>query len=462
MASPATTPRPPEPRAPWGVRLALALAIALPMALAASGLLQDGWLSDTHGAFLQRVRFAVERNRLELLGFEYPPLPFVLLIPWTSPWAALLLGTAAIAGLAWMVVNECTDRRSVLPLVLLAAALWNPIGLHLVSANFNEALGLLALFIGWQHYRRWWATRQTIYGLYTGLWLGVAFYTSPLGLALALVAGAILPILFPRLQIPPFASQLVLIAFPGIAATATWAYLSWIFTGQVKFPFSPWEPDSPTFVQMVPWALPYLFVGLVVLLRPKVTTVGMLLPLLLLAAANRTGWHFSLGFAMVLLTLVAIVALPRDLPSLARPVLVLLAIAQAGVAWWKAPWPALGEADLAARAVATALAPLPPRSVLLDDRYAERLLKWSPSLEPFLTTRDTGYELGVQQPMDAVRYVLAVRDEAGYTFDADQRPPAGFLPEWEWRGYALWRHPDAPRVPIAFDAVPLAAFPESR
>jgi len=76
--------------------------------------------------------------------------------------------------------------------------LWTPIGIHLIAGDFNEAIGLFALFVGWRHYRRWWATRKTIYGLYTGLWLGLAFYTSPLGLGLALVAGAILPLIFPH------------------------------------------------------------------------------------------------------------------------------------------------------------------------------------------------------------------------------------------------------------------------
>src|SRR5690606_36048300 len=147
-------------------------------------------------AFLQRVRFALDRGRLELLGFEYPPLPFLLLIPSATITATWVLGGLAVAALAWLVVDECTERRSILPLVLLVAALWTPIGMHLVIGDFNEAIGLLALFIGWRHYRRWWSTRQTIHGLRTGLWLGLAFYTSPLGLAVALVAGAVLPLVF--------------------------------------------------------------------------------------------------------------------------------------------------------------------------------------------------------------------------------------------------------------------------
>src|SRR5690606_12395047 len=100
MVSPDTAPAT-EPRAPRATRLLLALAVALPLALVAAGMAHDGWLSDTHGAFLSRVRFAVERGRLELLGFEYPPLPFLLLVPWATTTATWLLGSAAIAAIAW-------------------------------------------------------------------------------------------------------------------------------------------------------------------------------------------------------------------------------------------------------------------------------------------------------------------------------------------------------------------------
>ncbi|MDZ4259771.1 MAG: hypothetical protein U0974_15140 [Gemmatimonadales bacterium] len=457
MASPAI----PEPRAaPW-VRATLALAVALPLILAALLLVGDGWLSDTHGAFLHRVRFAVDRGRLELLGFEYPPLPFLLLTIWPSVVMPLVLGALGLVGLGWLITGECTDRRSMLPLVLLVCATWTPIGIHLVASDFNETVGLLVLFLAWRYYRRWWSTRQTVYGLYTGILLGVAFYTSPLGLALALFAGALLPLLFPRLQIPPFSSQLVLLAFPGMAATATWAYLSWVFVGRVAFPFTPWEPQSPTVLTILSWTVPYLVVSALAMLRREAQTAGVLLPLLLLAFADRIGWHFSLAYAVLLVTLVAIVALPRDLHRVTRMVVGIVAVGQALVAWWLVPWPTLVPRDLAARAVAEALAGAPPRSILIDDRYAETLLKWSSSMRPYLTTRDTGFEVALAQPGSQVRYVVATADDEGLTLDADRRPPPGFLLEWSWAGYTLWRRPDASPRPVRFDALPDPSVLES-
>jgi len=197
MASPVTGS--PERRAPTWARALAAVAIALPLLVAGLLLAADGFRSDAHGVFLSRALFALDRGELELLGFEYPPLPFLLLVPWPSIIWATIMGAVAVAIIAWLVLDDCAEQRSALPAVLLVGTLWTPIGLHLVAGNFNETIGLAALYVGWRHYRRWWATRRTVHGLLTGLWLGFAFYTSPLGLAVALVAGAVLPVIFPRL-----------------------------------------------------------------------------------------------------------------------------------------------------------------------------------------------------------------------------------------------------------------------
>ena len=452
MASPAMA-LPAEPAAPRWVRALLALAVVVPMVMASLLLVHGGWRSDIHGAFLSRVRFAENRGELQLLGFEYPPLPFLLLLPWPDDIWIIVLGGAAVFGLVWMVLGDCTWQRSMLPFALLLSVLWTPIGVHLIAGDFNEAIGLFALYVGWRHYRRWWATRKTIHGLYTGLWLGLAFYTSPLGLGLALVAGAILPLIFPRLQIPPFASQLVLLVFPGAAATATWAYLSWIFTHRVAFPFTPWEPTSPGFVTILTWTVPYLVVSLFALLRPRATTAGVLLPFALLVLATRVGWHFSLAFATGLLTLVAIVALPRDLGRVPRTLILITAAAQCLAAWLLLPWPRVTAQDLAAHAVADALAHAPDRSILIDDRYAVELLKWAPSLAPYLTTRDTGFELALSDPAQKVEYLLVTADNDGLTLDADVHPPSGFVVNWSWAGYTLYRLPTVAPLPVRYDAV---------
>jgi hypothetical protein len=162
----------------------------------------------------------------------------------------------------------------------------------------------------------------------------------------------------------------------------------------------------------------------------------------------------GIGTAVALpLSLVAIVSLPRQLPAAVRALIGTVAIAQAVIAWLVWPAPQRTAEDVAARAVAESLQDAPPRSILIDDRQAERLLKWAPSIKPYLTTRDTGFELAMAQPLNTVRYVLATREGDGLTLDLHRRPPAGFERAWSWQGYTLWRHPEAPVPPLRFDAL---------
>lgn len=453
MVSAGTTRPPGSDRAPWWARALLVLTLTLPLLLYGGLLARDGWRSDALGLFLSRVRFATDRGQLELLGFEYPPLPFLLLLPWPSDQWALLLGVTAVGAIGWMVLGLCDERRSILPFLLLVAVAWSPFGVQLVSGDFNEAVGLAALYAAWRQYRLWWETRRTVYGLYTGLWLGIAFYTSPLGLALALVAGAVLPLLLPRLRIPPFASQLSLLVFPGVAATATWAYLAWVFTHRVAVPFGASAAASPALGTILSWTVPYLLVTVMTLARPRATTAGVLLPLGLFLAASAIGWHYSLAYAVTFLTLVAIVAIPRTLSPAPRLLLGSVAALQAVAAWWLQPLPALTAADRSARAVADALAGAPPRSILLDDRRAPALLKWAPSLAPYLTTRDMTFDLALAEPLAVVQYILVTTDSSGMSLDAAARPPGGFSADWHWAGYTLYRRADAPRRMVRYDAL---------
>src|SRR5690349_1539682 len=95
MASPVTAP-PRRAVAPYWVRTLLATVAAAPLLIAGLLLARDGYLSDTHGAFLSRVLFALDRGQLELLGFEYPPLPFLMLLPWPTATLAMLFGAMAV------------------------------------------------------------------------------------------------------------------------------------------------------------------------------------------------------------------------------------------------------------------------------------------------------------------------------------------------------------------------------
>lgn len=53
----------------------LGLLLALPVGVAALALVQEGYLSHANAAYLGKVYTALDRGKLETLGFSYPPLP---------------------------------------------------------------------------------------------------------------------------------------------------------------------------------------------------------------------------------------------------------------------------------------------------------------------------------------------------------------------------------------------------
>jgi len=73
------------------------------------------------------------------------------------------------------------------------------------------------------------------------------------------------------------------------------------------------------------------------------------------------------------------------------------------------------------------------------------------SLSPYLTTRDTGFEVALAEPAAVVQYVLVTPDDDGLTLDADVHPPAGFQVDWSWGGYTLYRRAGATRLPVRYD-----------
>lgn len=165
---------------------------------------------------------------------------------------------------------------------------------------------------------------------------------------------------------------------------------------------------------------------------------------------------------MGLLTLVAIVALPQAMSPAVRALVAATAVVQALAAWVWVPFPQQTADDRAAHAIATAMASAPARSILVDDRYAAGVLKWAPSMAPYLTTRDAGYEIALADPRRVVEYALVTPDDDGLTLDADVRDLPGMVEDWSWNGYTLYRRTDAPRINVRYDALMEASANGSR
>src|SRR2546428_634200 len=92
------------PLAAAGVFLVLAAALTYRADL---GL----WLSHHHAHVIEKALLALDRGRIELIGFVYPPLPFLLLLPRPSPAFAGLLGAGCGALVVW-ILSRALGRLS--------------------------------------------------------------------------------------------------------------------------------------------------------------------------------------------------------------------------------------------------------------------------------------------------------------------------------------------------------------
>ena len=133
----------------------LGLLLALPVGVAALALVQEGYLSHANAAYLGKVYTALDRGKLETLGFSYPPLPLLLLLPWPSPWAPAVLGALALGLGFGLLLTEARRRSEPLLLVLFAGFLLSPAPFYLVAEDLAQTLGLVFLWWAWTFYRRW-------------------------------------------------------------------------------------------------------------------------------------------------------------------------------------------------------------------------------------------------------------------------------------------------------------------
>ncbi len=279
------------------LELGLGLALALPAGMAALGLAQEGYLSDPHAAYLAKVYLALDRGRLELVGFSYPPLPLLLLLLWPSPAAPPILGAAALGlGLA-LLLAEAKRQAQILPLLLSVGFLLSPLPLYLLAEDFAQVLGLVLLWWAWTLYRRWLEEGLSFFLFASGIVLGLAVYATPfalpLGVLFALGIG-----LFRRVEPRAWAAASLVLLFPLLATTSAWAYLSWLFTGGGVFLYAALPQETPPLGEVFLASPAYLLTGLFLLLRFRPSLLLYLAPLLALLALPPLGFGYSLSLAV--------------------------------------------------------------------------------------------------------------------------------------------------------------------
>ena len=414
----------------------LGLLLALPVGVAALALVQEGYLSHANAAYLGKVYTALDRGKLETLGFSNPPLPLLLLLPWPSPWAPAVLGALALGLGFGLLLTEARRRSEPLLLVLFAGFLLSPAPFYLVAEDLAQTLGLVFLWWAWTFYRRWLDEGLSFHLFASGLVLGAAVYTTPIALPLGLFFALGLG-LFRRLEPPAWAAASLVLLFPLLSTLFAWGYLSWTFTGETAFLYAALPKETPSLGTVLLASPAYLGMGLLILLRPRASFLLYPVPLLLFLALPPLGFGYTLPLAVGLLFLFALGGLPRlALGPRIRAVGLGLALLQAALGWALLPSPE-PPPDALERAIGQALAQAPPRSILADDRESYRLLAWAGTARPFLLPPDAGFTLALSAPSLYVDRVLVCPGAGALYRRYGEDDPPGFREVWRYKGCRL-------------------------
>ena len=414
----------------------LGLLLALPVGVAALALVQEGYLSHANAAYLGKVYTALDRGKQETLGFSYPPLPLLFLLPWPSPWAPAVLGALALGLGFGLLLTEARRRSEPLLLVLFAGFLLSPAPFYLVAEDLAQTLGLVFLWWAWTFYRRWLDEGLSFHLFASGLVLGAAVYTTPIALPLGLFFALGLG-LFRRLEPPAWAAASLVLLFPLLSTLFAWGYLSWTFTGETAFLYAALPKETPSLGTVLLASPAYLGMGLLILLRPRASFLLYPVPLLLFLALPPLGFGYTLPLAVGLLFLFALGGLPRlALGPRIRAVGLGLALLQAALGWALLPSPE-PPPDALERAIGQALAQAPPRSILADDRESYRLLAWAGTARPFLLPPDAGFTLALSAPSLYVDRVLVCPGAGALYRRYGEDDPPGFREVWRYKGCRL-------------------------
>lgn len=459
------------------------LVLALPFLVAAYQLAGSHFISNHHAHLIEKALIVLDRGRLELIGFVYPPLPFLLLLLWPVPLVAMTLAALAGGGMAWVL----WQRLMVLPFprivqaLLLIAPLSVPSMLYLGTQAFGEMLVLLLVLIAWVSFLNFTRAGETRAGFLAGLSLGAGFFANFYAAVYAVPFALLAPLFMKdRRRGAAIAAAFVLL-FPVVTAVLSWSYLSWLFTGD--FLNFARDPGSSVFVYTkgasedlpLGWPLAlratahdvlssplYLISGLIVARLWPSRLLGFLVPLGLITGFRAAGLVYADYFAVGTLTVVALAALPPHTPSRWWPVLLLAA----GVHVWigyatplkgePAAWARAmtstqtGESDRQEQVIASHLAQKQARSVLVDDRIAYRIVSRAGTARPFVLPADALYGIAESQPAEFVQYVLVPAlpssgsgSRLATVYPVD--PPQGVRLVTSWRDWRLYGRVEAAR-----------------
>lgn len=495
--------RPKETRAlPWQWHVAFALLLAFPFGVLAYEAHRLLFMSNLHAHLAAKALLALDRGRLELIGFTYPPLPFVITAFWPTPVTPALAASLAAGAIAWLLWRHLSHTG--LPfwarLVVLGGAALFPESLFLATQSLNETATLLFFLLAWYSFLAFTRSGMTWGGFVAGLILAVAFYFNAYAFVYALFYAISAPFFSrtiwqeaPRRRLAAAATAVVVVGFPAIAAFAGWSYVSWVFTG------NPWsfavDPNSPLFPFFQPAAEPvssfqqallstvqdisrlpvYIAIGLIVFYYTPRRSFAYLVPAIVITLIRAMGMFYSVPFALGTYLVVALAAIPRRTSPRWGWVLLVAVVLQSAIgldtrtrgefsftefrAWQQVVFTGVPrQEDRFELEIGRQLREAPPRRVLADDRSAYRLIARTGTARPFLLPPDPEFLLALSAPEAYVDYILLPTDSVpGVDLVADRygkQPPQGFVVDATWPGWVLYRHQTAPSLFLNLPLLP--------
>lgn len=443
---------------------------------------QAGFLSNQHAHLIAKVLQALEYQRLELIGFTYPPLPFLLTALWTHPLTPSILASLAAGGTAWLLLRHLLNTAlPVTAKVLVIGALaFTPASLYIATQSLSEMATLFLFLLAWLAFLRFTRYGETLSGFVSGLILGLAFYFNAYALFFSLVYAVASPLFYEWRRISPGERKwqadltlVIVIAFPSLLAFLSWAYLNWIFTGNAWLFLT--DPTAPLYTFFSPTPLssqgffataaysvqevmraPLYLIGavLVAIYAPK-RLVAYFTPLGMVVMVRMLGWNYTEAMAIATYSVVAVAGIPTRTSRGWAKLLIPMAIFHLFLNL-NSPYQSnelkvweqvvlkqeMQPQDALEIKAAEWLCQFPAQSILADDRAAYRLVARCGDATPFLLPAEGEFLMALHAPAQFVRYVLVQRGESPVLDQVSQRyglaPPPGFRIGAIWDGWVVY------------------------
>jgi hypothetical protein len=441
------------------------------------------FLSNQHAHLLAKSLQAVEYHRYELIGFSYPPLPFLLIALWAHPLTPSIIASLAAGATAWLLLSHLlqTSLSPLTKVLLLGALAFAPPSLYIATQSLTEMVTLLLFLLAWLAFLRFTRYGETFSGFIAGLILGVAFFFNVYALVFSFVYAFASPLFYRWQYFSPgerkWQADLTLVTvvgFPTLLAFFSWAYLNWIFTG------NPWlfltDPTAPLYTFFRPTQLrlsgffPTVAYSLQEVIRAPLYLVAAVLiavyapkrlaayfaPLAMIVLVRLLGWNYSEAMAIATYSVVAVAGIPtrtsRSWDKLLLPMAIFHLLfslnspyqSEELKRWERVIFKKeIQTQDLIELRVSAQFCHLPARSILADDRAVYRFIARCGDAKPFLLPAQGEFLMALHAPAQYVSYILVQREGTPSLDLVSQRyansPPPTFHTAAIWDGWALYQ-----------------------